>query len=157
MFVQNELAPIIMDKDEFTLRGCMPYYDYQCLDCSKRFQKFLTYAEYGTVPVECPKCRSLNIRRRIGKIRVLRSDQSRMESLADPDNLADLDEDPRALGRMMRSMSHEVGEEMPPEFDEVVDRLEAGQNPDEIERSMPDLGESDSAGPSLPNFSTDEP
>lgn len=133
----------------------MPYYDYQCLDCDKRFQKFFTYAEYGTIPVECPKCRSKNVRRRIGKIRVMRSDESRLENLADPDNLADLDEDPRALGRMMRSMSEEVGEEMPPEFDEVVDRLEAGQSPDEIEKSMPDLGAPDSSSTALPDLDDD--
>ncbi len=37
-------------------------------------------------------------------------------------------------------MSSEVGEEMGPEFSEVVDRLEAGQSPDEIEKQLPDLG-----------------
>jgi hypothetical protein len=41
---------------------------------------------------------------------------------------------------MMRKMSREVGEDMPPEFDEVVDRLEAGESPEEIEKSMPELG-----------------
>jgi hypothetical protein len=41
---------------------------------------------------------------------------------------------------MMRDMSREVGEEMPPEFDEVVNRLEKGQSPDDIERELPDLG-----------------
>ena len=29
---------------------------------------------------------------------------------------------------------------MGPEFDEVIDRLEAGQSPEEIESAMPDLG-----------------
>ena len=29
---------------------------------------------------------------------------------------------------------------MGPEFDEVVHRLEAGQNPEEIEKQLPDLG-----------------
>jgi hypothetical protein len=54
--------------------------------------------------------------------------------------LAGLDEeDPKALGRWLRKMGREVGEEMPPEFDEVIDRLEAGQSPEEIEESMPDL------------------
>jgi hypothetical protein len=33
-----------------------------------------------------------------------------------------------------------MGEEMPQEFDEVVNRLEAGQSPEEIEEAMPDLG-----------------
>jgi hypothetical protein len=63
-----------------------------------------------------------------------------MESMADPNALAGIDEDPRALGKMMREMSSEVGEEMGPEFDEVVGRLEAGQSPDEIEKQLPDLG-----------------
>jgi hypothetical protein len=39
-------------------------------------------------------------------------------------------------------MSSEMGEEMPPEFTEVIDRLEAGQSPDEIEESMPELADS---------------
>jgi hypothetical protein len=56
----------------------------------------------------------------------------------------DLDEsDPRAMAHMMRKMGSELGEEMPPEFDEVVDRLEAGESPDEIESSLPDLGAGD--------------
>jgi hypothetical protein len=29
---------------------------------------------------------------------------------------------------------------LPPEFDDVVDRLEAGQSPEDIESAMPDLG-----------------
>jgi hypothetical protein len=33
-----------------------------------------------------------------------------------------------------------MGEELPPEFDEVVDRLESGQSPEEIESALPDLG-----------------
>jgi hypothetical protein len=38
-------------------------------------------------------------------------------------------------------MGRELGEEMPPEFDEVIDRLESGQSPEEIEESMPELAE----------------
>jgi hypothetical protein len=41
---------------------------------------------------------------------------------------------------MMRRMGKEMGEDVPPEFDEVVDRLESGQNPEEIESALPDLG-----------------
>jgi hypothetical protein len=32
-----------------------------------------------------------------------------------------------------------LGEELPPEFDEVVDRLEKGQSPEEIEKEVPSL------------------
>jgi hypothetical protein len=64
-----------------------------------------------------------------------------LENLADPSSLEGLEDDPRALGQMMRKMSKETGEEMGPEFDEVIDRLEAGQSPEDIEKAIPDLGE----------------
>jgi Flp pilus assembly protein TadB len=44
------------------------------------------------------------------------------------------------MARMMRTMGQEMGEELPPEFDEVVDRLEAGESPEDIEQTMPELG-----------------
>jgi putative FmdB family regulatory protein len=124
----------------------MPTYEYRCLNCKRRFVLFLSYSEYGQKPVTCPHCHSENVQRRIGRIRVARSDDSRMENLADPASLAGLEDDPRALGRMMRDMSREVGEDMPPEFDEVVNRLEKGQSPDDIERELPDLGAADPGG-----------
>ncbi len=123
----------------------MPVYEYRCLDCRKRFDIFLKFSEYGTKPVTCPHCQSSNVQRRIGRVRVGRSDETRLTNLADPSRLANIDEDPRALGKMMREMSHEVGEDMGGEFDEVVSRLESGQNPDDIERELPDLG-SDAGG-----------
>jgi Flp pilus assembly protein TadB len=39
----------------------------------------------------------------------------------------------------MRKMSREMGEDLGPEFDEVVGRLEAGESPEDIEESMPEL------------------
>jgi len=63
-----------------------------------------------------------------------------MDELADPSNMPDLDEnDPKSLGRWMRSMSNEIGEDLGPEFDEVIGRLESGESPESIEESMPDL------------------
>ena len=128
----------------------MPLYDYICQDCQKRFDIFLTYAEYGSRPVVCPACGSKSTRRRIPRVRVAKSEDSRMESLSgdfsDPNALAGLENDPQAMGRMMRKMGRELGEEMPPEFDDVVDRLEKGQSPDEIEKELPDLGGDTAAG-----------
>jgi putative FmdB family regulatory protein len=121
----------------------MPNYQYRCLNCNKRFEVFITYSEYGTRSVACTFCGSTEVQRRIGRIRFARSEDSRLEDMADPSKLAGLEDDPKALGRMMRQMSSEMGEDMGPEFDEVIDRLEAGQSPEEIEESIPDLG----AGP----------
>ena len=126
----------------------MPTYEYRCLDCRKRFEVFMTYAEYGTRAVTCLHCGSSNVQRRIGRVRVARSEESRLEDLADPSKLAGLEDDPKTLGRMMRQMSKEVGEDLGDVFDEVVSRLEAGQSPEDIEREIPGLG-SDEAGGDL--------
>jgi putative FmdB family regulatory protein len=119
----------------------MPTYQYRCLDCKRRFEVFLTYAEYGSKAVSCPHCASAKVERRIGRIRVARSEESRLDDFGDPSSLEGLEDDPKALGRMMRKMSNEMGEDLGPEFGEVIGRLESGQSPEEIEKSMPDLGE----------------
>ena len=75
------------------------------------------------------------------KVRIAKSEDARMESMADDfSGFEGLEDDPKAMGRMMRKMGKEMGEDMPPEFDEVVDRLESGQSPEDIEKSIPDLG-----------------
>ena len=119
----------------------MPTYDFICNACEKRFEIFLTFSEYGKKVVHCAHCESTNVRRRMTKVRIARSDESRLESAAnDFSGLEGLEDDPKALGRMMRKMGGEMGEDLPPEFNDVVDRLEAGQSPEEIESAMPDLG-----------------
>ena len=119
----------------------MPTYDFICNACKKRFEIFLTFSEYGKKTVHCTHCESTNVRRRMTKVRIARSDESRMESAAnDFSGLEGLEDDPKALGRMMRKMGGEMGEDLPPEFNDVVDRLEAGQSPEEIESALPDLG-----------------
>lgn len=119
----------------------MPTYDFICNTCEKRFEVFMTFSEYGKNPVYCAHCQSGNVRRRMTKVRIARSEESRMESVAsDFSGFEGLEDDPKALGQMMRKMGSEMGEELPPEFDDVVDRLEAGQSPEEIESALPDLG-----------------
>ncbi len=117
----------------------MPNYEYVCLDCHKRFTLFFRYDEYEKAKPACPHCQSSNVRRKFERVRVTRSSLGHLEDMSDPQNLDALDEDPRALGKMMREMSKEIGEDMGPEFDEVVHRLERGQSPDEIEQEMPEL------------------
>ena len=123
----------------------MPTYDFICNDCRQRFDVFLTFAEYGKKTVKCAFCNSKNVRRRMTKVRIAKSEDSRMESMADDfSGFEGLEDDPKAMGRMMRKMGKEMGEELPPEFNEVVDRLEKGQSPEEIEKEIPDLGGSES-------------
>ena len=125
----------------------MPYYDYRCLNCKRRFSLYFTFDEYGKQAVKCPHCSSDQVQRRIGRVRFARSEDSRLEDLADPSSLDGLEDDPRALGKMMRRMGREMGEDLDPEFDEVIGRLEAGQSPEDIEKDLPDLGGMDSDRP----------
>jgi hypothetical protein len=88
--------------------------------------------------------------RLISRFASLKSEESRMDALTDPDHLPGFDEsDPRAMASWMRKMSRETGEDMGPEFNEVLDRLERGEDPDKIEEEMGDLldeGSDDSGG-----------
>lgn len=60
-----------------------------------------------------------------------------MDSMADPSNFGDVDEnDPRSVGKFMRRMGSEMGEDMGPEFDEMIGRLESGEDPEAIESDM---------------------
>ncbi len=119
----------------------MPSYEYRCLECRKRVSIYQTYEEYGNVSVQCTHCDSPDLKRIIGRVRFARSEESRLESLADPSSWADFDEqDPRSMARMLRKMGQEMGEEMPTEFDEGIGRLDAGESPEDIEKSMPELG-----------------
>jgi putative FmdB family regulatory protein len=119
----------------------MPNYEYRCLDCKKRFEIFISYQEYETIKVSCKLCGSTNVQRRIGRIRISRSNPDRLQNLADPSHLDSIDHDPQALGSMMRQMRSELGEEMPAEFDEVVDRLDHGQSPEQIDNELPDISD----------------
>jgi len=125
----------------------MPTYDFICNHCNQRFDIFLSYSEYGKKPVTCAHCGSKDVRRRMTKVRVAKSEENRVESMADDfSGFEGLEDDPKAMGHMMRKMGKEMGEEMPPEFDEVVDRLESGQSPEDIEKAIPDLSGEDSGG-----------
>ncbi len=124
----------------------MPSYEYRCLDCRRKFEIIMSFSDYGAKPVSCKYCQSTKVQRLISRVRFARSDESRLENLADPSQLAGLEDDPKSLGRMMRQMSGEVGEEMGPEFDEVVKRLESGQSPDQIVKELPELGQAGGPG-----------
>lgn len=123
----------------------MPTYDFICNNCNQRFDAFLTFAEYGKKKAKCAHCGSKNVRRRMTKVRIAKSEEGRMDAMADDfSGFEGLEDDPKAMGRMMRKMGKEMGEELPAEFDEVVDRLESGQSPEEIESAIPDLGADES-------------
>lgn len=120
----------------------MPIYEYRCGNCRRRvniFFRSISAAEKETP--HCPNCDSTSLARLVSRFATVKSEEARLDSLADPSAMGDVDEnDPKSLARFMKRMSGEMGEEMGPEFDEMVGRLESGENPEEIEKSMPELG-----------------
>jgi putative FmdB family regulatory protein len=124
----------------------MPIYEYRCANCKRRVSIFFRSFSDTREPV-CPHCQSTQLTRLVSRVAALKSEEARLESLSDPSSFGGLDEnDPKSLARMMRKISAETGESMPPEFDEMVGRLEAGESPEEIEKTMPELAEGMGAG-----------
>jgi hypothetical protein len=74
-------------------------------------------------------------------VATVKSDEARMEAMADPSSFRDIDEnDPKSVARFMRKMGDQMGgEDWGPEFGEMVNRLESGESPEEIEKTMPGL------------------
>lgn len=124
----------------------MPLYEYQCLNCGRPARLRLSYTEYDGSSLLCPHCGQDSLKRRVGRVAVARSDDARVDSLLADESLAGLEDDPRAMGRFMRAMSRETGEELGGELSEVAERLEKGESIESIERSMPDLGDAGIGG-----------
>jgi putative FmdB family regulatory protein len=123
----------------------MPIYEYRCDSCGRYHQQLVLVLSTYEVP-PCPRCGKATLRKLVSRFAVKRSEESRLDDLADPSNFGDLDEnDPRSVARWARKMGDSLGEDLGPEFDEMVERMEAGEMPDDEmggEGGRDDLGDS---------------
>jgi putative FmdB family regulatory protein len=110
----------------------MPIYEYRCQKCGKRVS-VLTLRISEDVNPECDRCGSKRLQRLMSRFATVKSDEARLESLADSSSLAGLDEnDPKSMARWMRKMGKELGEDFAGEdFDQMIDEMEAGRIPEE--------------------------
>jgi putative FmdB family regulatory protein len=97
----------------------MPIYEYYCREC-KRKMSFLVMAASSFEPI-CKYCKGKDLEQLFSRFASPRSEESRLESLADPSSLSGLDEnDPGSVARWMKKMGKEFGED----FDgEDIDQL----------------------------------
>ncbi|HQX74734.1 MAG TPA: zinc ribbon domain-containing protein [Thermoflexales bacterium] len=124
----------------------MPIYEYRCPSCKRKVSIFWrTFGAVNDAAAECPHCGGRNLARLVSRVRVIRGGGSASagDGAANDDALvremSGLDEnDPRAMGRFMRKMAAESGEDMPAEFDEMVGRLEKGESIESVEKDMGD-------------------
>ena len=100
----------------------MPIYEYRCGNCGKISEFLLIKTDETSIP-QCKRCKSKKMSRVLSKVRVIRSEESRMESLADPSKWGDLDEkDPKTMARWMKKMGKELGEDMGEDVDQMVEK-----------------------------------
>jgi len=99
----------------------MPIFEYRCEACGKISEFLLIRTDETFIP-QCKRCKSKKMTRVLSKVRVIRSEENRMESLADPSKWSDLDEkDPKSMAKMMKKLGKEFGEELGEDADQMVD------------------------------------
>ncbi len=130
----------------------MPIYEFYCEDCNTIFNFFSRSINTDKRP-NCPRCskqleRQMSIFACTGKAKEegdmdkLPINESNLEkamqmlsSEADKIN----ENDPRQAANLMRKLSEMTGIQLGPGMNEALNRMEAGEDPDQIESEMGDL------------------
>ncbi|MDE3077153.1 MAG: zinc ribbon domain-containing protein [Chloroflexota bacterium] len=107
----------------------MPVYEYRCSDCQKRSS--ILFRSFSDVSdPTCPHCGSAHLTKLVSRVVVAKSEEARLEDLADPSSLAGIDEnDPKSVAAWARKMGSQMGEDLGDDFDEMVDAMERGEDP----------------------------
>jgi len=133
----------------------MPIYEFYCSACHRIFSFLSRQAAASKVPA-CPRCGKGGLVRQASRFAVSRG---RPETSPEDEGLGDLDEarleramasmagemdklnedDPRQMAGLMRKLYRASGLELGPGMDEAIRRLEAGEDPDQIEEEMGDV------------------
>jgi putative FmdB family regulatory protein len=115
----------------------LPIYEYRCRDCGGK-SIFVTLSVKSAVDLKCQKCSGINLDKLVSRVAVSRSEESRLEDMADPSKLAGLGEnDPKSVARWMKRMGKEMGEEAGEDFDQSIEEAM-----EEAEKDAGDLGDS---------------
>ena len=98
----------------------------------------------ATFQPKCKFCESDDIEQLFSRFASPKSEESRLESLADPANLSGLDEtDPSSIARWVKKMGNEMGEDFSGEdIDQLAEEAAAeasgGEDSEGIGESVPD-------------------
>lgn len=88
----------------------MPIYEYYCRKC-RRKMSFLVLSTASFRPL-CKFCKGEDLEQLFSRFATPKSEDSRLESLADPSSFSGLDEnDPGSVARWMKKMGKELGED----------------------------------------------
>ena len=99
----------------------MPIYEYHCADC-RRPVSLLVMRISDPTPPRCPRCGGGDLHRLMSRFATIRSEEDRLDSMADPSSLGDLnEEDPKSVARWMKKMGSEMGEDVGDDWDDTVE------------------------------------
>jgi len=133
----------------------MPVYEFLCASCNRIFSFHSFKVATEKVPA-CPKCGNTDLRRVPSNFGVARGartpsgqegdagagfDDPRMERemMRFASALEGMDEnDPRAMAAAVRKMTEIAGEPVTPAMEEMIRRLEAGEDPEKVEEELGD-------------------
>lgn len=103
----------------------MPIYEYECGGCRRRVSLLVRSLSSAAAP-RCPRCGSADLSRLMSRFATVKSEDARLDSLADPSQYGDLDEnDPKSVARFMKRMGQEMGEDMGEDIDAAMDEAMA--------------------------------
>jgi putative FmdB family regulatory protein len=137
----------------------MPIYEFYCDHCNIIFNFLSRRIDTDTVP-PCPKCSREGLERRVSTFATIGKakensddplaglDESKMERafeslMREAEGMNE--EDPRQMAALMRKFTDKTGISLGGSMEEAISRLEAGEDPEQVEREMGDLlgGEDD--------------
>lgn len=106
----------------------MPIYEFRCRNCRRKVT-LLTLRVSEHLDAVCEHCGGRQLDRLMSRFALVRSEDQRLEDLADDAAFGDVDEsDPKSMGRWMRRMGDELGPDAGEDFDELVDDIERGDD-----------------------------
>ena len=101
----------------------MPIYEFMCRSCGRKMSA-LVLVRARVDEVRCARCGSADLEKLYSRFATVKSEDARLDALADPSALGDLDErDPKSMARWMKKMGQEMGEDL---GDDVEQALEEG-------------------------------
>ena len=111
----------------------MPIYEYDCLDCKKTVSIFfLTISEAENEQAVCPECGRSGLERVLSSTSLIRARTEPKKTIS-PKITGN---DSKSLAETMKKESRHSGRDYGDDFREVTHRLEKGEKPDSIEKSL---------------------
>ena len=123
----------------------MPIYEYECGDCRRRVSLLVMRPSVASSPT-CPRCGGTALSRLMSRFATVKSEEARLDALADSSSFGDLNEDdPASVARFMKKMGREFGDDLGEDFDAAVDEAMAETDGDDTDSAAPaaDAGDSD--------------